>query len=91
MKKQPMQIHVQVFNPDVSRHKIAGEPGKAGYAHWVEIGNFAQLVEFDVPNADFARKLESAARSCAEAMEAEEAVSKQSDTDPVPAPEVAAE
>ncbi len=58
-----------------ARYHLCGPVGSIGWADWikVEADDGAIVFDFDVQNAAFARALESAARQCAEAIEAREA------------------
>jgi len=66
-------IHVN-FAQTVSYY-TAGEVGTAGFSDWIGVrGSDGQSVAIAVDSVDLARSLESAARQCAEAIEAREKI-----------------
>ena len=68
-------IDVQFQNPNEASYYTAGKIGEPGFCDWILIGaQFDRSVNLGVRDPAFARQLESAARQCAEAMEAREKI-----------------
>ncbi len=72
-----MSLDSQLHRPTKANYHSAGNPGEEGFAHWIEIFDAAwNRIALCVDSSAVARKIESAARQCAEAMEAQAELDK---------------
>jgi len=70
-----MSLDSQLHRPTRTNYHSAGNPGEEGFADWIEVFDEAwNRIALCVHSSTFARQLESAARRCAEAMEARTAI-----------------